>query len=144
MIVFKVLCTYHKIFIYFKSWYDAIGLMSSVHQGSGRPGFNPRSSHTKDLKRWYLMPPCLTLGIIRYVSRVKWSNPGKGVVHSPTTWCSSYWKGSLWVNLDLGHQLYFTYDDMLVHTLKKYLKIFQLFFRYLINVKHEYTFKSIF
>ena len=25
------------------------------------------------------MPPCLTLSIIRYVSRVKWSNPGKGV-----------------------------------------------------------------
>ena len=23
------------------------------------------------------MPPCLTLRIIRYVSRVKWSNPGK-------------------------------------------------------------------
>ena len=27
---------------------------------------------------------------IRYVSRVKWSNPGKGVASSPTTWCSSY------------------------------------------------------
>ena len=31
------------------------------------------------LKKWYLMPPCLTLSIIRYGSRVKWSNPGKGV-----------------------------------------------------------------
>ena len=28
------------------------------------------------------MPPCLTLSIIRYGSRVKWSNPGKGVVPS--------------------------------------------------------------
>ena len=27
------------------------------------------------LKKWYLMPPCLTLKIIRYGSRVKWSNP---------------------------------------------------------------------
>ena len=35
------------------------------------------------LKKWYLMPPCLTLSIIRYVSRVKWSNPGKGVAPSP-------------------------------------------------------------
>ena len=26
-----------------------------------------------------LIPPCLTLSILRYVSRVKWSNPGKGV-----------------------------------------------------------------
>ena len=35
------------------------------------------------LKKWYLIPPCLTLSNIRYVSRVKWSNPGKGVVLSP-------------------------------------------------------------
>ena len=32
------------------------------------------------IKKWYLMPLCLTLGIIRYGSRVKWSNPGKGIV----------------------------------------------------------------
>ena len=40
------------------------------------------------LKKWYLIPPCLTLSIIRYGSRVKWSNPGKGVAPSPTPWCS--------------------------------------------------------
>ena len=40
------------------------------------------------LKKWYLMPPCLTLSIIRYGSRVKWSNPGKGVAPSPTPWFS--------------------------------------------------------
>ena len=34
------------------------------------------------------MPPCLTLSNIRYVSRVKWSNPEKGVAPSPTLWCS--------------------------------------------------------
>ena len=32
------------------------------------------------------------LNIIRYESRVRWSNPGKGVAHSPTLWCSSYQK----------------------------------------------------
>ena len=52
------------------------------------------------LEKWYLIPPCLTLSNIRYVSRVKWSNPGKGVVPSPTLRCSSYWKGSLLVALD--------------------------------------------
>ena len=31
------------------------------------------------IQKWYLMPPCLTLSIIRYGSRVKWSNPEKGV-----------------------------------------------------------------
>ena len=55
------------------------------------------------------MPPCLTLSIIRYGSRVKWRNPGKGVAPSPTPWYSSNHKGSLWVTLDYGRQLYFTY-----------------------------------
>ena len=57
------------------------------------------------LKKWYLMPPCLTLSIIRYGSRIKWSNPGEGVAPSPTPRCSSYRKGSLQVTLDYGQQL---------------------------------------
>ena len=32
--------------------------------------------------------------------------PGKKVAPSPTLQCSSLWKGSLWVVLDYGHQLY--------------------------------------
>ena len=52
-------------------------------------------AHMQRLKKWYLIPPCLTLSNIRYVSRVKWSNPGKGVAPFPTPQCSSYWKGSL-------------------------------------------------
>ena len=39
-----------------------------------------------------MIPPCLSLSNIRYVSRVKWSNPRKGVASSPTPRCSSYWK----------------------------------------------------
>ena len=58
------------------------------------------------LWKWYLIPACLTLSNIRYVLRVKWSNPGKGVAPSATPWCSSYWKGSLLVALDYGRQLY--------------------------------------
>ena len=81
----------------------------SVCQWSGRPGFNHRSRHTKDFKKKkkkrYLIPPCLTLSNTRYVSRVKWSNPGKGVAPSPTPRCSSYWKGSLPVALDYSCQL---------------------------------------
>ena len=41
-------------------------------------------------KKWYSMPPCLTLGFISYGSRVRWSNPGKGVAPSPTPQCRSY------------------------------------------------------
>ena len=52
------------------------------------------------LKKWYLMPHCLKLTIIRHGSMVKWSNPGNGVAASSTPQCSSYWKGSLQVTLD--------------------------------------------
>ena len=58
------------------------------------------------LTKWYLMLPCLKLSIVRYGSRVRWSNPGKGVAPSPTTWCSSYRKKCHWVTLDYGHQLF--------------------------------------
>ena len=34
------------------------------------------------LKKWYLVIPCLTLSIITQGSRVKWSNPEKGVMPS--------------------------------------------------------------
>ena len=76
-------------------------------QWSGRPGFNPRSRHTKRFLKWYLIPPCLTLGKISYVSRVMWSNPGKGEPPSPTPRCSSYWKGNILVAPDYSRQLYF-------------------------------------
>ena len=59
------------------------------------------------LLKWYLIPPRLTLSNIRYVSRVKWRNPGKGVAPPPTPRCSNYWKRSLLVALDFGRQLYF-------------------------------------
>ena len=56
------------------------------------------------------------LSNIRYVSRVKWSNPGKGVAPFPTPWCSSYWKGSLLVALDYGCQLYLLYIYIYIYT----------------------------
>ena len=68
------------------------------------------ASYQKLLK-WYLIPPCLTLSDIRYVSRVKWSKPGKGVASSPTPRCSSYRKGSLLVALDYGRQQLFIYES---------------------------------
>ena len=52
------------------------------------------------------MLPCLALSIIRWGSRIKWSNPGNGVAPSPQPRFKSYWKASLRVTLD-GHQLNF-------------------------------------
>ena len=46
----------------------------------------------------------MVLSNIRCVSRVKRSNPRKGVVPSLTHRCSSYWKGSFLVVLDYSRQ----------------------------------------
>ena len=50
----------------------------------------------------------------KVLSRVKWSNPGKGVAPSPTPRCSSYRKGILRVTLDYGHQLYLLTSGMYI------------------------------
>ena len=57
-------------------------------------------------RKWYLISHCSILSVIRYVSRVKWSNPGKGVMLFSTHRYSCYWKGSLRVTFDYGRQLY--------------------------------------
>ena len=67
-----------------------------------------------------MIPPCLILSNIRYVSTVKWSNPEKGVAPSPTPQCSSYWKGSLQVALNYSRQLYF----LLLWYKKNYISYF--------------------
>ena len=51
-------------------------------------------------------------------SRVKWRNPGKGVAPSPTPWCSSYQKESLWVTYDYGRQLYSLTITTIYHDIK--------------------------
>ena len=53
-----------------------------------------------------MIPLGLTLSIIRYVSRVKRSNPRKEVASSPTLRCCSNWKGSLNVALDYRRQIH--------------------------------------
>ena len=70
-------------------------------------GFQSQVEPYQRHKEWYLMLPCLKLGIIRYGSKVKWSNPGKGEVPAPKTQSSSYWKESLQVTHNQGCQLYF-------------------------------------
>ena len=84
----------------------SIGLVGRVFaSGPGDLG-SISGSVIPRLLEWYLIPHCLTLSLIRCVSRVKWSNPGKEVAPSPTPQCSSYWKRSLLIALDYGRQLY--------------------------------------
>ena len=95
------------------------------------------------LNKWYLISPCLTLSIIKCVSRVKWSNPGKGVAPSPTSRCTSYWNGSLPVALDYGRPIYFT---LLIYV-SSFLLIFSFLFyinththMYICNITHVVLF----
>ena len=85
--------------------------------GSGVRGSIPGRVVPKTQKKWYLMPPCLTLNLIRQGSRVKWSNPGIGVAPSPILRCGGYWNGSLRITLDYGRQLYY----IIVENLEKLL-----------------------
>ena len=79
-----------------------IGLVGRVFtNGPGDLGSIPGRVLPKTLKM------VLDISLLNtYVSRVKRSNPGKGVAPSLTSRCSSYWKGSLLVGLDYGRQLY--------------------------------------
>ena len=78
-------------------------MLESVRQWPGRPGFNPRSSHTKDSK---MVLDASLLNAQHYKVRIKGKveQSREGVAPSPTHLCSSYRKGSLRVTLDYGRQ----------------------------------------
>ena len=61
-----------------------IGLVIECLPMAQETGVQSQVMSYQRLKKWYLIPACLTLSIIRCISRVKWSNPGKGVAPSPT------------------------------------------------------------
>ena len=42
------------------------------------------------LKNYLLVLPCLTLSVISYGLRIKWTSPWKEAASFPTPWCSSY------------------------------------------------------
>ena len=71
---------FQSLYIYI---YIYTGLVGRVFTHSLRDcGLIPGRVKRK-LKKRYIIPPCITLSFIRYVSRVKWSNPGNGVAPSP-------------------------------------------------------------
>ena len=80
-------------------------------QWSSRPGFNPRSSHIKDSKTAL---DSSVLNSQHYKVRIKgeWSNPGKGVVPSPTFGIVAIEKGALGSSSTMVGQL-----DIYMYTL---------------------------
>ena len=67
-----------------------LGLMSRVFVNGPGDWVSILGRVILKIQKWYLMSPCLTLSIIRYGSRVKWSNTRNGVAPSPIPQCSSY------------------------------------------------------
>ena len=115
--------------------------------GSRDLGLIPGHVIPKIFKKWYMIPLCLTLSNIRYVSRLKWSKLGKGVVPYRTPWCSSYRNGSLLVALDNSRQLYFLMQKnpyliyLLLYLSSNYIKqthhriyLFRLTFKFYTNM----------
>ena len=101
--ILSLLLIAFSLLVYNHLFRHTIGLVGRVWaNGPGDPGSIPGRVIPKTLK----MVLYLTLSILRYVSRVKWSNPGKGVAPSPTPRGSSYWKGSFQVTLVNSRQLY--------------------------------------
>ena len=91
-----------------------------------------------ETQKWYLIPPCLTLSIIRYRSRVKWSNLGKGVASSSKTRCSSYWKGSF--GLPSTTVAKFTYRSKVFGNSQKFLFLILKVLFLMKQVKHQNCF----
>ena len=97
------MCESSKSLVISYLFYQLIGLVGRVFaNGLGDLGSIPGCVIPKTLK---IILDTSLLNTQQY--KVKWSNPGKGVVPSPTPRCSSYQKGSLLVTLDYGRQLYF-------------------------------------
>ena len=86
---------------------QAIGLMSRVFAN----GLGDRGSILGwvILKTQKMVLDAALLNTQHYKVRIKGKveQSREVVAPSPTPWCSSYQKGSLWVTLDLGCQLYF-------------------------------------
>ena len=69
-----------------------------------KPGSNLRSNYTKDSKKWYLIPLCLTLSIIWI--NAKWINPGKWLALSSTIGVAAIQKGDFRSPCTNGHKIY--------------------------------------
>ena len=73
-----------------KNFEELIGLVGRVFANGLENWVQSQVKSYQRLLKWYWLPHCLALCNIRYVSRVKWCNPGKKVAPSSTPQCSSY------------------------------------------------------
>ena len=70
--------------------------------------------------KWYLIPPCLSLINIRYVSRVKWGNPREEVASPLRFGVVAIEKGAFWSPSTTVANFFFSlFLDNYVQTNKK-------------------------
>ena len=93
---------YTKMFIWMYYACHVPDIIVMVRVYANGLGFNPRKVIPKTQK--LVLDASFTPSILRYGSRVKWSNRGK--VLAPL-WCSGFRKESLRVTRDYSRQLYF-------------------------------------
>ena len=70
----------------------------------------------------------------------------EGVAPSPTSWCSSYRKGSLRVTLDYGRQLTYFYQILIICTELydiKYSDLIQIICIHMYDIKYSYLIQVI-
>ena len=86
----------HKV-IYIKNSYLNIGIMSRVFTNGPKDRGSIPGQVIPKTQKMVLDAAFLTLSIIWYWSKVKWSNQANRVAPSSTPQCSTNWKGSLQV-----------------------------------------------
>ena len=98
--------------------YRPIGLMGRVMPMARESWVQSQVESYQSLKTLYLIPPCLTLSIIMYVSRIKWSNPRKWVAPSQPLSVVAIEKGTFgWPQLDTHTHIYiYIYIYIYTHT----------------------------
>ena len=89
-------------------------LMDRVFEMARETEVQSKGESYQKLKMWYLLLFGLTLSLIRYLSKVKWSISGKEIAPSSTPRCSSYWKRAFRVAHVYGCQIYFYFYLQLV------------------------------
>ena len=76
------LCVYIYIYIYIYMHVCVLALWVECLPMIRETVVQSQVKSYQRLKKWYLMPTCLTLSTIRWGSRVKWNNQGNGVAPS--------------------------------------------------------------
>ena len=85
------MCVFVKIiFVYYRVWNQPIGIMLRVFSNGPGDRVSMPGKVIAKTQKMVLDSSCLTFRILRHGTRVKWSNPWKGIAPSPTPRCVKF------------------------------------------------------